>query len=179
MKKFLTLALALVMALTLSATVFAASESVGGTNGLATLNQPSDITATVGITTSTAATVYRVDIEWNNMDFQYSAAYNTNWDPANLEYKDSAGNTWSHTEATITITNRSNADVTVSATATPGSAAVDYTFEGTGTLLTRADTEEIMNDAEQLKSVTYTLRIEDGQIPAQAGDIAVIDITLR
>ena len=178
MKKFLTLALALAMVLTFSVSVFAASESVGGENGLATLNQPSDINATVGVTTSTADTVYRVDIEWSQMDFVYNAAYNNNWDPTGLTYKDSQGNTWSHKEATIKITNRSNADVTVSATATKNNDVnVDYTFVGTETLLTRADTQEIM-ESKIPKSVTYTLTIKDGEIPAQAGVIATIDITL-
>ena len=178
MKKFLTLALVLVMALTLSVSVFAASESVGGTNGLATLNQPSDISATVGVTTETATTVYRVDIEWNNMDFQYSAAYNTGWDPANLVYKETAGNEWSHTEATIKITNRSNADVTVSAVATPGEANVNYTFNATETTLSSAATEEIM-DSKEPDFVTYTLQIAAEQIPAQSGKIATISITLE
>ena len=50
MKKFLTLALALAMVLTFSVSVFAASENVGGESGLETLNQPSDINVTVGIT---------------------------------------------------------------------------------------------------------------------------------
>ena len=173
MKKFLTLALVLVMALTLSVSVFAA-DIVGGESGSSTLGTPDDIEAVITVEKGEAAKVYRVDIAWENMNFTYAQEYDIDWDPARLEYTDTVEASWSHKQATITITNRSNDDVTVSAEATPGEANVNYTFDGTETLLTRADVAGATD-------TTYTFKITDEQGPTQTGTstIATISITLE
>ncbi len=176
MKKFLTLALVLVMALTLSVSVFAV-DIVGGESGSSTLGNPDNIEAVITVEKGEAEKVYRVDIAWENMNFTYAQEYDIEWDPARLEYTDTVEASWSHKQATITITNRSNADVTVSAEATPGEANVNYTFsgDGTGTRLDRADVSGGSYTTE------YTFKITDDQGPTQTGTstIATISITLQ
>lgn len=178
MKKILTLVIAVAMILTLSVNVFANEENVGGTNGLETLNQPSDIDVTVGITTGTPTTVYRVDVAWENTDFTYYAEYSNSWDPTSHSYKSSSGDTWSHKVATITVTNHSNAAVDVKAVATAGAAGVNYTFSNGDKLLESAAAATRIDTFANADSTSYTLTIEDNAIPAQAGSVAVIDITL-
>ena len=185
MKKFLTLALALAMVLTFSVSVFAASENVGGESGLETLNQPSDINVTVGITTGTATTIYRVDIEWSNVDFVYHAAYSNNWNPTTHIYETEVADSWNHESATVTVTNHSNAPVAVSAVAEEGNAGVDYTFvknDATSGELTKklasAASDGILGNPANADNVTYTLTINDDKTPVRAGTIATIKITL-
>ena len=83
MKKLLILALALVMALTVSFGVFA-EEIIGGNSGAANLSDPANIDVDVSVNTPTVSTVYRVDIAWDNVAFTYTPAYDNDWDPLDL-----------------------------------------------------------------------------------------------
>jgi len=53
-------------------------------------------------------TVISVDIEWKGMSFTYTGPSQPQWDPVNHKYISSEGH-WEPSEASITITNHSNA----------------------------------------------------------------------
>ena len=105
MKKILCIALVLVMTFALSVTCFAAK----------------DITAVDGFKSETvkvgynegdkSATVYGVDVVFEAMTFNYTAASQGTWDPDTHTYKDIAAAKWDKTEAKVTVTNHSNAAI--------------------------------------------------------------------
>ena len=100
MKKLLTLALALVMMMSLSVTAFAATND--GT---------SDTTIDVKAVYSASATtpdVISADIAWGAMEFTYSVGGTHTWDPVNHVYKDNTTATWTSSGNTVTVTNHSN-----------------------------------------------------------------------
>ena len=109
MKKFFALALALALTLALAVTCFAAVEAeIEAIDGTATNDV--NVTYQAG---GTSATVYGVDVVFDDMTFTYTAASQGTWDPDSHTYKDIAGATWSKTSANIKVTNHSNAAVAV------------------------------------------------------------------
>lgn len=62
-----------------------------------------------------AETVYKVDITWGSMVFNYTAASEGVWNPDNHSFEDIVPAAWTHEEGAnkINITNHSNAQVTV------------------------------------------------------------------
>lgn len=100
MKKFLTIALAVVMMMSLAVSVFAAGE-VTANNGSST----GDITID---TETIEGTVYYLDINWTgNTSFKYTTT--KTWDAANHKYTDTAE--WVGDPANVEIINHSNAPV--------------------------------------------------------------------
>lgn len=71
---------------------------------------------------SAAATVYSVDITWGSMEFTYTDASTGTWNPATHQYDNSSAAKWSCSEGAdkISVTNHSNADVTVQLGYEPG-----------------------------------------------------------
>ena len=104
MKKFLSILLALVMALSLSVTAFAAENN--GTSG-------TDITVngTYSPGTSTADETISVDIAWEAMNFTYTAPSQGTWNPATHAYEGQTAGGWSDNTRAITVTNHSNVAV--------------------------------------------------------------------
>ncbi|EET58834.1 hypothetical protein BRYFOR_09122 [Marvinbryantia formatexigens DSM 14469] len=56
--------------------------------------------------------VYLVDVKWGAMEFTYTSAGTSIWDPVTHTYKVTEKNTWSGQGNTITLENHSNAEVT-------------------------------------------------------------------
>ena len=57
-------------------------------------------------------TVYLVDVKWGEMQFTYTAAGVSVWNPATHAYEVKEESRWSGTGNTITVENHSNAEVT-------------------------------------------------------------------
>ena len=111
MKKFFALALALVLTCTLAVTCFAADAKLDALGETATNDV--NVTYQAG---GTSATVYGVDVVFDDMTFTYTAASQGTWDPDSHTYKDIDAATWSKTSANVTVTNHSNAAVAVAVT---------------------------------------------------------------
>ena len=115
MKKIISIALAVVMLLAMSVTVFAEAVPAGNITGDTTGDVVIAIKGEGG--TDPVAKVYKVELAWDDLTFTYGDAV---WDPASLSYIDggwttAADSNGDGTPATIKVTNRSNAEVTVSA----------------------------------------------------------------
>ena len=125
MKKLIT-SLALIFVATLCLTVvFAADETVGG--GLGPHNVGVNGQYNPGLE---KANVYSVDVAWENLTFVYKES-DRSWNPETHQYELSNESGWKESNATISVTNHSNADIvaTPSYVAATGYEAVDMQFE--------------------------------------------------
>ena len=116
MKKILAVALALTMIVGMSIPAFAAYE---GENTVIPLTAGYDKATAV---LDTSVIVYDVNVTYDAMTFNFTETANkTIWNPAELDYTGTqtvTGGTWENnkTTANITVTNKSNAALTISAT---------------------------------------------------------------
>ena len=127
MKKTLSIILALVLALSLSVTAFAAENN--GTSS-------TDITVngTYIPNTSSADETISVDIVWEAMDFTYTGASQGTWNPATHTYDGATEGGWSDNTPAVTVTNHSNVAVNATLGFTADVAGVVGTFtEASGT----------------------------------------------
>ena len=125
MKKTLSIILALVMALSLSVTAFAATNEG---------SSPTDITVNGTFVSGTAADVISVDIVWDAMDFTYTAPSQGTWNPATHAYEGATAGGWSDNTPGITVKNHSNVAVNATLGFTPAVDDVVGTFtEASGT----------------------------------------------
>ena len=100
MKKLLSVILALVMALSLSVTAFAATND--GTSD-------TEITVNGSFVSGTAADEkISVDIVWDAMEFTYAAPSQGTWNPAAHAYEGATEGGWSDNTPAITVKNHSN-----------------------------------------------------------------------
>lgn len=131
MKKFLSiLALVLVVAMCASFAVSAAvpTDTISKVTGDNSASQAATLTYTA---VTPAATVYSVDVTWDNLAFAYTAGTNS-WDATNHQEKNS-GAKWTDDAGTLTVTNHSNAKVAVEVafqTASNGDATVGISGDG-------------------------------------------------
>ena len=141
MKKTLSIILALVLALSLSVTAFAATNDG---------SSPTEIDVNGSFVSGTAADEkISVDIVWDPMDFTYTAPSQGTWNPATHAYDGYAEGSWSDNTPAITVKNHSNVAVNATLGFTADVAGVIGTFtEASGTandnileLATAVDTE--------------------------------------
>lgn len=110
MKKFLALILALVMVMAMATTAMAV-EITGGNSFTGGTDSG---TVKVNVSSGTVDKVYRVEVVWSNLTFNYAFGNGATWDPVNHKYtNDAAG--WEANNATITVRNHSNKAVDVEA----------------------------------------------------------------
>ena len=129
MKKFLSVILALVIALSLSVTAFAATND--GT-------QDTEITVNGSFVSGTAgSSVISVDITWDAMDFTYTAPSQGTWNPATHTYDGATEGGWSDNTPAITVTNHSNVAV---------NATLGFTADVTGVVGTFTEASGTEND---------------------------------
>ena len=126
MKKLLSVILALVMALSLSVTAFAATND--GT-------QDTEITVNGTYTPGTTADeIISADIAWDAMDFTYTGASQGTWNPVTHAYEGAIEGGWSNNTPAITVTNHSNVAVNATLGFTANVTGVVGTFtEESGT----------------------------------------------
>ena len=133
MKKLLSVILALVMALSLSVTAFAATND--GT-------QDTEITVNGTYTPGTTADeIISADIAWDAMDFTYTGASQGTWNPVTHAYEGATEGGWSNNTPAITVTNHSN----VAVNATLGFTANVTGVVGTFTEASGTENDNILN----------------------------------
>ena len=129
MKKFLSVIFALVVALSLSVTAFAATNDG---------SSPTEITVNGTYTPGTAADEkISVDIVWEAMDFTYTGASQGTWNSATHAYEGATEGGWSDNNPAITVKNHSNADIY---------ATLDFTTDVTGIVGTFTEASGTAND---------------------------------
>lgn len=191
MKKFLLIALAVVMMMTLAISAFAATDNINAVGGTST----GDVT--VNVTDFYAETVYYVDVTWGDLAFNYTQGTYT-WDPVNLKYVvkdgsagwvDENGNTADSVTRTgvIKVTNKSNAGINAIATANVSGAAKvsfdansDAVVEKTISLGSAA-----MKNSVEIKDTTTIGEATEGAFdvtvsgtPSGTGNITIATITV-
>ena len=104
MKKLFATLLAVAMLASVSVTAFAAETNNG--------TQDTEITVNGSYVSGAAgSSVISVDIEWEAMNFTYSATSEGTWDPATHTYVGAGADGWSDNTPAITVTNHSNVAV--------------------------------------------------------------------
>lgn len=61
-----------------------------------------------------AADVISVDVQWEGLEFTYTAGNAGTWNPADHSYTGTTEGSWSDTKGSVTVTNHSNVTVTAS-----------------------------------------------------------------
>lgn len=173
MKKFLTLALALAMVLSLSVNIFAEEQIIGTTGGSSNLESPTDIPVSVTLNSTPADTVYRVDIQWESLSFTWSES--SSYDVST--HNTTTTGSWNDTDAIITVTNHSNSKVNVTPSITP----VADNGSGVTASLSTTETVELLSaegtTLENAPHTTFTVSITN-QRPNKTVTIANVKLTL-
>ncbi|MBQ6934275.1 MAG: hypothetical protein IJN37_07830 [Clostridia bacterium] len=107
MKKVLAITLTMAMLFTMTAMAETTVKEMGDSSN--------PVTATYSGNNG-GGTIYSIDITWGSLEYTYNAANKGAWDPETHTYKDTSEASWSCDEGadTITVTNHSNAGVSVS-----------------------------------------------------------------
>ena len=170
MKKFIALALTLAMALcVLAIPTFA--EDVPA-------NASTDVNVNIA-ENGTVETIYDIDIKWTDLTFTYTfEGEGAKWNPDSHAYESAAANasigTWNQTAANITVTNHSNAAVTVTASKTDAENTNGVTFALTNTTLPLANAEGTARE----NAPSGTIGCEVSGVPTTKTTFKVTTITL-
>ena len=180
-KSILSIALCLVLLLSMSTTAFAADTVNGDTQATVkgSYSGPTE-----------AETVYRVDITWGSLAFTYEVPAQV-WDPDTHQYKDGEGEarwvcTTDEDETTVDanevrVTNYSNADVAVTVTTDMGETGITATVTGEAFTLGSADatiTAENTTGTATFGSATIALSGELASDHTAGGEIGKLTVTL-
>ena len=124
MRKITAFVLTLALALSMSATAFAAESTVIENGG----QQDIDVNAKYvnGVETPTK---YSVDVEWGAMEFTYTVSGTKTWDEKTHQYSVSSSGAWAASGNEIYVTNHSNTEI-----------KADFTYTGENTYNTVTDT---------------------------------------
>lgn len=109
MKKVFASALALTMAVAMSAPVIAAE--IGDGKGKGEGSYEIGVSGTYQSGTG-GATVISVDVAWDEMSFEYHAGNAGTWQPDKHTYEGTQAGGWSATKKSITVKNHSNKGIT-------------------------------------------------------------------
>ena len=180
MKKIMSLALALVMLMSLSVTAFAADTSpktVEAENGTAEIA----VSATYKEDVTSASDTYNVVVTWSGMEFTYTVEGTQTWNAETHKYDvqmDETG-TWSESTATVTVTNHSN----VAVTATLSFAAVEAynTVTGkfdNGTIELPSAVDKATNAAELTGTAKLTLEGTLASTVTESTNVGTITVTI-
>ena len=171
MKKFLSIALALVLTLALSVTCFAAIDAEGAGSETKT------VTAKY-VAPTFSGDVYGVDVEFGKMEFTYTAAKQGTWDPETHTYLESATAKWTADGNTVEVTNHSNVAITVTVEY-ENAQGVEGVTGVTGTLAngTFDLAAGVVGDVDGAASGTATLTLA-GEIAADNDAIGTVTVTI-
>lgn len=184
MKKFLTLFLAVVMVFSLSIPAFA-EQSIESKNG--STNQ---IPVQIKTENTTEASVYKVDVSWESLEFTYVFGNNGTWQPGSHSYENEVTGTWKNnkTTSTITVTNHSNVGINFTAAIADADAEdndVTATLKttGAGAAQVTGKLSRATEGSEQNEAPTTTITVEISGAPtdeaAEAKTIANVTVTLN
>ena len=171
MKKITTLLAAAALTCAMGTTAFAADQ-----DGVNTGDYTADVKGTYQAG-GASATVYSVDITWEDMSFTYTAAGQGTWDPENHSYTGGSEASWSSSK-NITVTNHSNAAVTATAAfqADTGYTDVTMTFgENNGNTIATAVGTQVGEAPSATITVTPGGTLAD---TANGGKIGTITVTI-
>ena len=180
MKKALSLVLAIAMMATLATTAFAAAPA--GSASLPTIDdKPVSVEVAVNYTND-ETTVYSVEVVWEDPIFKYTFEAGKGWNPQSHAYdvvKEGATGAWNKTDASVTITNHSNCNITATAKLVDGTAIAGVTValdKNSATINTIAGTEGTTPKSDAFKvSVSGTpTTMED----VAAATVKTVQITL-
>ena len=167
MKKITSLLAAAALTCAMGTTAFAE-------DGVGTGNYNADVKGTYQAG-SASATVYSVDITWEDMSFTYTAAGEGTWNPETHEYSGATQASWSESK-NIVVTNHSNAAVTATASfqADGGYEAVSMTFGNNGQQISSA----VDTAYDQAPNLTISVT-PSGDLPADTnGTIGSVTLTI-
>lgn len=170
MKKIITMVMALALILSMAVPAFAYGPGEGETL---------DVKAKYDSSTSTPP-IYSVDIVWDSLTFTYTEKNTKTWQPKDHSYATSTEGGWDKTTATVTVTNHSNAAVTVAMAYTAATTNSGVTATLTGGSKTLAAGQE--NMASSADSVTGTLTISgkpNSSVTASGITVGSITITIN
>ena len=144
MKKIFALILAVMMIATMSVTAFAAELDADKVTG----DKSKDVTAYYVAGQSTGP-VYMVDIAWGSMEFTYTAASEGTWNPESHTYDGVTAAGWTYAENAnkVTVTNHSNAAVSVAITESNLAEGVAFDWDKDNFTLASADNGQGENGA--------------------------------
>ena len=192
MKKLASLILALAMALSLCVSVSAEEVEVDA------LNTNKEMPVQIKVTEGVGGTVYKVTVAWESMDFTYKKAASGTWDPDTHTYSNGNAAGWTvngnqliagaddygnytAVSSAITVTNHSNAPVTVDAALDDGKTTVEHdgvtlelSFDADDKVLKNAAVAAY-NDVAGADRIVYTLKV--GGVPGDSytSNLAKID----
>ena len=161
MKKILATVLALTMIVCMSITAFAAYTEK---QTLDALNEKVEITINGTYSKAPVHTdetpVYSVDIEWNAISFAFTESANIKtWVPEHLAYEVTQTNStgsWSGEDATIQITNSSNAGIVVTPTYVKATGGAEVVVSGAVTLASAVGAGEAGANAATTGTITVS-----------------------
>lgn len=196
MKKFASLILALAM--TFSMCISVSAERVD--NGIGSEDMPVQIKVTEGI----GGIVYNVTVAWESMDFTYKKAAAGTWNPDTHTYsggnaagwvpngnqliaETNAEGNYTAVSSAITVTNHSNAAVTVGATLNDG--ALEAEHNGVALALSYDAADQVLSDASQVAyndvpgadKIAYTLKVSgvpDNSYTSALAKVNTITVTI-
>lgn len=168
MKKFFAAAVALALACALSTAAFAETMETG-TKQIDVIAKHNDGTTT--------ATVYSVDVTWDDMTFIHNESGSKTWNPDTHTHTDNTTAGWNKTSAAIKVTNHSNAAVKATASYSPAtgyeSAGMSFGTNG-NTIATAVGTGY---DSAPNTTITVT---PSGSLPESTnGKIGTITVTIE
>lgn len=177
MKRLTALALCLTTVFTLGTSVSAdtLSSTTAGSN-----TSKQQVTGTYRDDTN--ATVYSVDIEWSNFNFEYNKGSKGAWDPATHTYSEPKPAGWGDQKGTIKMTNHSNANVGYTLSCEVDSKYSDDFYLGTSKDSSLGSTTGTLNTAENTAvdnapSTQLTI-YPGGSLPAGTNNANVATLTI-
>lgn len=172
MKKFLACVLALVMIFGLAANVSA----VGGSITVSTSGTPTNIgDVEVNVTEGAKINTYWVIVAWENLTFSYTTN-GQRWNAEQHKYVDIEGGGFTgSTTADITVTNKSDVNITVTAAAADKSSGDGFKATLNKTTFDLASYADRAADAADTN--TFTVSVSTDGTPS-AGEASVADISV-
>ena len=177
MKRLTALALCLT-------TVFTLGTSVSAADTLSSIEAGSNTSSQQVKGTyrdDTNATVYSVDIEWSNFNFEYNKGSKGAWNPATHTYSERKPAGWGDQTGTIKMTNHSNADVGYTLSCEVDSKYSDF-YLGTSKDSMLGSTAGILETAENTavdNAPSKQLTIyPGGRLPVGTNDANVATLTI-
>ena len=178
MKRLTALALCLT-------TVFTLGTSVSAADTLSSIEAGSNTSSQQVKGTyrdDTNVTVYSVDIEWSNFNFEYNKGSKGAWNPATHTYSEPKPAGWGDQMGTIKMTNHSNADVGYTLSCEVDSKYSDDFYLGTSKDSSLGSTTGTLKTAEGTTVTNAPSRqltiYPGGSLPAGTNDANVATLTI-
>lgn len=178
MKKLLTAALAVLMAVAMSLSAFA--EDTAAVTSLETGNAAGDRTFEItGNYTASSGVTVSVDITWEAMNFSYTAG-DVEYSPE-LHKTTTGKGTWSTEPKSVTVKNHSNIGITVSFSF-KGVGGVEGTFTKTSLTLESADADQYRTATSGVypaptDSTAFSIK-EDSSAISETGKVGTVTVKL-